>query len=77
MRYAHLSQPGVCLLRAIVFTLAFMLTGLVLMEASGYPPLPARGQVALLLDQFLTYTAVPAFLILLFLVTDITRLTLR
>lgn len=75
--YAEWSRPEFCLLRALAFAIAFMLIGFVLMETLGYPALPARGQVALFLGQFLIYTAVPAFLLLLFFVTDTTRLTIQ
>jgi len=73
-RYAMLSSPGRCLLRATVLTAGFIAICWLLSLLGGYSNIPSRGAAAAAMHQYLTGCFSVAFLILLFFVADLTRL---
>jgi len=66
------SSPEACMLHAALWAGVFFLVAYALMELLGYPNLPSRGQAMARLNQFLIFTLVPSFLLLLFLVVELT-----
>jgi hypothetical protein len=73
-RYAILSSPGRCLLRAAVLAGGFIAICWLLSLLGGYPNIPSRGTAAAVMNQSVTACFAVAFLVLLFFVADLTRL---
>ena len=75
--YAAATSPGCCIRRAILWTAVFSGLAVIIMYFWGYPGAPVRGPVARSFNFVLMFSVFLGYLLVLFFVADLTRLSDR